>query len=480
MSFVSISPDNNAVDVTVNSKIEIEFSKDLKTDLVNRNTIIVLDDVAQRIINASYSVSGAKVTILPQRVLETHTVYKVYIIGADDETAPFPLTFADDTTLATSLEFQFKTGEGYDSKDGEVNRADTKDSVEDYPTIPEGTTDLSAFMESSTGASEFEVVSQYPMTGDISVRVDQAEIRIGFSHEILGYGDPGSPSTDQADLNKILTISQAPLLDEYMIFDPVGKKFFEPVALGETQKAEYQAPSGSVSIDEKDVVFTLDAGQMWNANTIIEVQVSPDIVGDVDGVPTIFSVATRTYRFSTEIYPAYSSTNSIRYRLGGLSGAFSDIAIQAAILYASVEAFNYSRCTIGLYDPPYIARVYAEMAATLSLMNRNTLSLELGRGKSMELGDLKVAYQSPRSDADIQSGTKTMIEDALPLIIEQLAMLGGSGGHFKVGVMGINSLHPLFRQRNWDIVGKHNWANTIEDRALQLSTTTPRLVLNRF
>ena len=471
--FVSVYPGDNANDVEINPRIEITFSKDLSKTKVNRNNIIVIDEAANRIINCSYSVSGPVVTLLPQRILETHTAYKIYLVGADDLTAPFPITFSDASTLVESLELMFKTGESYQDKDGRLASSENKDSVEDYPLILDGSVDLPGVQITTSSATELAIVGQYPMTGDVSVLVTHPEIRISFSHDLLGYGSPDSISILQSDLDKMLTISQTALLSKNFIFDPVSKTFYCPSDIGEPDDPKYLAPQGTVSVEGKDLVFTLNPGEMWKANTVITVTISPDIIGDVGGVPTAFHAVSTSYRFSTEIYPAFSSVNSVRFALGSMSQDVSDINIEAAILRSSVQAWHYARGNTSLFNPCYEAVLYSETSAVVSIMNMAEIGSDALRGKTMQLGDLAIRYQMSRNTDPTISNLRKALEDDLIILIRALAMKGGSSG-------GLSSSGRQFKNptletpfRPWEVNGKHKLSNTIEERSISASVKLP-------
>ena len=82
-TFSSSTPADGATNVYLNQKLVVTFSTDLDATSVSGATVILRSVALDTVVDATLSVSGAVITIVPYTLLIANSVYRLTLVGND-------------------------------------------------------------------------------------------------------------------------------------------------------------------------------------------------------------------------------------------------------------------------------------------------------------------------------------------------------------------------------------------------------------
>jgi len=112
--FSSSTPADGATNVYLNQKLEVTFSTDLDATSVSGATVILRSVVLDTVVDATLSVSGAKITIVPYTLLIANSVYRLTLVGSDLSLSTGAIQSADGSLVDTEI-LSFQIGSQLDT-----------------------------------------------------------------------------------------------------------------------------------------------------------------------------------------------------------------------------------------------------------------------------------------------------------------------------------------------------------------------------
>lgn len=418
-------PSNGDQDIPTDVVITFTFDEAMDPSSLDQNTVILLNSVGNVIVDASvsYSPDQNMVQVSPDTQLTTETNYSLFIIGNDDTVHPATVKKFNGDPIPNTFVVDFKTGNGVstDATDLPSITAIPAGGVAFDPPV------ISPIDGSIVTDNSFSVVEVTPGNGDVLVYVDITQIKIVFNRDV-----------DIAqDFDDLITMWYEPLIDLRYVFNGdfhISEAVRIPGApVGELPVIDqkFSFPAGTWAAAGKTLTFTLTPGKIFNANEIVNIRISKEII-DVDDKNPDSDIH---FSFVTEVYPLFASINSIRLMMGDASAAISDAKILAAILKSSVEGWRKSGKKVLLNNPIWPAVVFTECSAVLDLIDSVPVDSDLlTKDREYKLGDLNISYARPRSSTHKDMLRET-VADCRRAALAELSKIanGGFGGEFRVG-----------------------------------------------
>jgi len=422
----AIYPVDKQVDVFVNRPLSYKFDKAVDETSLYSGSVILYDVKDNHVVDGalSYDEVNFIVSFLPVHALTPNTSYTWNFAGAEDPDL-YPLKFTDNTPLTKSIFIDFQTGLNVYTTPVEVNQLETTSIIQDGQTLTERENDT------------FKIVSSYPEHLQSGIDVTTKEVVVTFS----------APIKTGQDLASLVKLSYSSLLRDTYLFNS-GR--FNTTTAKEPGKAAktsvFDLPSYTLEAVDNTLTITFDADKNLNANAFVSITISKNMLSATN--EQLNGTQDETFYFLTELFPMLTNVPSVLLALNEIEGLVSEEVVLKYILSNSFKIWNISGKAFSLTDPPPAAIRFVECATIVDLIDSKAISKELNKGKSVQLAELKISYEFPRSpDSEVisvRSHASRCMEDAK----RETSALHGKG-EFLVGERGVNTtlVNDIYRNR---------------------------------
>jgi hypothetical protein len=440
-TITSTFPLNNDIDISIDVLILITFSEAVDRDSVTTGTIVLTDTETLETLDGyiTFTSSDTIVRFLPNSALRQNKLYKLTIVGSD-QALPSGYVTSESTSaaLTTTSTIKFRTKiERYVSLEEVTDR----DDIDHVAPIREAS-DLG----SSTGVINITATSP---TGFSTNNREVSTITVTFSEYL---------DTTVFDSTTMFSLEMVPVLDLDRYYgnkdsSTIKKLYTEddtiPIAL----------PSGDIVASTNRITWTritptLGADDHPRLNYF---PYNAEVIVTLDS--TLTGISGRTlgedvkFCFTTEFFPMFSGSNTIRLDVGSVIDDIYDDTLNRIVLKRSIEGWELlAGRNFSLVRPSMLAIEYARYGSILDVLEVIGVKADIQRGVRKQLGDFSVDYT--RRAASEETGRFSTIrgrferaEFALRMSADALrtrtANLGSSASSGQVIFRGL---------RNWDTI----------------------------
>jgi hypothetical protein len=438
----SSDPSHGDPDVFTNKNLTFTFAAALDEDTITENTFLLIDQTTSKRVpvTMTYDSTYFRVTMVLSGLLRENTSYRVIIVG-NDLRATEVLSGADASDdLVTSIIVEFSTGDDQFHIDTTLGKEVDAKTLEGDLFLPQNVKALGI---------DFTVDKVRPQNNSAGVAgniTGDKTIRFTFTEALSTTGDVGTWAT----------------IETYPLFhtDYLAKS-------GEIQtlspsSQDYTLPTGSLSIDDTDLVVTFDRDLPNNLGVTVQ------LLSAIENYEGLDYGGGLEYTISTELYPDILAPRPIKRELRAIDGEhILDDYIGALLHKNTVFMWELLGRAQDLDDLDWPATKYVWACTILDVLEDQDYEKFLTAGTRRQLGDLNVSVDSLIGRLALKiASTQKDKERALNTLTK--------GWQFKTAVRsdGVNGLLNL--NRLWyDINGRYtNPSHKYDQPDLPASNTT--------
>lgn len=359
ITLLSSSPTEGQTDYFINKSVELVFNKAIATaSLLNSIfSIIEIDSgvVIPCTITAGY-LSAAKVILTTSTSLKENTEYRVIIVGTNQGLG-YTLTAQDSDTLASTIYFEFSTGDA-------VYRIDSTVEKEAATLTQEG--DL--FLPTNVKALgyDFTIESVKPKNNKHGAVLETGNVINFRFNKSLTTGS----TTDWLD------ISVFPLLNTPAY-----------LASGDVLGV-YPIPSYAVSVSGQSLLVTFDSELPKNLGVQIALS---DLITSTDG--DIYG-GKMQYSINTALYPEVYGIQTIKREVNEIFDTFTEDYVGAILFKNTIWTWEKVGRSFSLDNIPFAGKQLIIYSTILDLMEDREYTKYVVAGTRRQLGDLGVSIDS--------------------------------------------------------------------------------------
>lgn len=428
----STSPTDGQSSIDTGIQISITFSEAVTRSTVKDGTVVLTDTETGTPVpvNISFATSDTVVKLFPKKALRPNIGYKVFIAGAADSLPAGSVTSAASSdSLAESYSFVFQTKEELFVP---LERVTDRDDINHIAPIREES-------ELAGVNGYIHVYSTTPLAFS-SNNGNLSTITITFSESVEDYFD-----------SSLFTIEMFPLdYEDYLgNYDGDGtrKLYAQDADLPIT------LPTGTWSVDANVVTWTKDAGDTdihaYDNTFPFNTEIVVTIDSTVKGNSGLTLGADNQFRFTTEIFPLFTTSRAIRLHVGPVLDDYYDDTVNRLIWARGISAWELNAREFSLLAPKRSAREFTIWGAVLDAIEIPALRADILRGTSKQLGDFRVDFSNRgfTQDSGRFATARKKMEAAELRLRAMVSTLGPRTSEVGANASG----QSLFRNvRNWD------------------------------
>lgn len=368
--FSSSTPADGATNVYLNQKLEVTFSTDLDATSVSGATVILRSVALDTIVDATLSVSGAKITIVPYTLLIANSVYRLTLVGSDLSLSTGAIKSTDstppDNSLVATEILSFQVGSQLDTTS--VTRTEEEIALGG---------DLNLPGDISLTSSSLTLASSIPTNHAFGVSTTATDtIKLTFSADI----DAATVTNDNVQ------VVQYAFLDEEHLL-ATGSVFYANNTGGDYSSLATATPT----VAGKVVTINQIDARDWPNNMTVEVHIAA-AVADTGG-NTLGSAQKIT--FHTEPYPNLVGVRAVKNELGTMiPNTYLDDYIGLRSWANTIDIYENLGANINItkFSKNRPFREYIKCKTAMDILHDIRGTKDLAAGTSKELGDFRISY----------------------------------------------------------------------------------------
>jgi len=368
-SVVSISHAHGSEGHELNLGIDITFAEALDSTTVNANTFLLSDlDTSEEVsvtisIDPSTASATTKIVVQPKYLLTENNNYRLTIVGTDRRIVQ-ELASSDGSKLATSLVYEFKTGDDLFIKDSSVAKNADDKTLEGDLFLPSNVKALGTDLTVEKVRPKNHTWQNNPnLTGDNKVIFTFSKTLSGTASGILDWAT----------------------IDVYPLLDTAYLAISGNLATTNSGVLDFTLPTGTVSVTGNQLVVTFDRDFPNNAG--VEITLDDEIAAS-DGEE--YGGALR-YAIAIQPYPEVFNVRAVKREIRAAADDFHDDWV-AALLHKNFVLFweKFGRIQApGTLSWP--AKKYILYSTVLDIIEDKDYEKFLVSGTLKQLGDLNVS-----------------------------------------------------------------------------------------
>jgi len=364
--FSSSTPTNGATNVYLNQKIEVTFDTSLDATSVSGATVILRSVALDTVVDATLSVSGAKITIVPYTLLIANSVYRLTLVGDDLSLSTGAIESSDDSKLVTTEILSFQVGSQLDTTS--VTRTEEEIALGG---------DLNLPGDISLTSSSLTLASSVPTNHAFGVSTTATDtIKLTFSADI----DAATVTNDNVQ------VVQYAFLDEEHLL-ATGSVFYANNTGGDYSDLTTDTPTAAGKV----ITITQSDARDWPNNMTVEVHLAA-AVADTGG-NTLGSAQKIT--FHTEPYPNLVGVRAVKNELGTMvPNTYLDDYIGLRSWANTIDIYENLGANINItkFSKNRPFREYIKCKTAMDILHDVRGTKDLAAGTSKELGDFRISY----------------------------------------------------------------------------------------
>lgn len=369
-SLSTSDPASGANDVYTNKNLTFTFAASLTQSTVTENTFLLIDRTTTRRVGVtlSYDTQTFRVTMVLDTLLKENTSYRVLIVGSDTAVTDVLKDAASGDSLATTLTIDFATGDDQYEIDTVIGKEVDSKTLEGDLFLPQNVKALGAEFTVSKVRPQNHTASLSPdLTGDKTVRFT-------FSRSIM----PTGVLTDYA------------VVEVYPLFATDYLASSGSLSTASTDSSlDFTLPTGTITIDDLDLVITFDRNFPNNCGLDIELL---DNIQDISGMDYGGGLQ---YSVSTELYPVVFPPRSIKREVRHIEGEqILDEYVDAMVHKNTVFLWEKQNRGLTLGSLTWPAKKYILAATILDILEDQDYEKFLRAGTRRQLGDMNASVDS--------------------------------------------------------------------------------------
>lgn len=373
----SSSPADAATGVFLNTSITATFDTTLLSSSVNSSTVVLRSSTLNEVIDADITVSGAVITITPWSILIANSTYTLTLIGADLGLSTGAIQSSTSDDLATTVVITFQTGAQLQTTF--LAKTDEEVALEGDAFLP---TELTF-----TNITGFKAINSTPSNHQWNVSETKSQIIVTFSSAI----DTGSVVDGTSFI-----VSQYAFLDEEGLLAVTGANGY--TFQQDNTGLNFSDVTGSVEVDNTQVLWTKDVTRNWLRNTCVEVFLGSTIAG-ANGTTL---GQDQKITFYIEPYPNIVGVRALKNELGTLlPSTYLDDYLGLRLWMRTIETHEElgSLTALSGFSKNRSFKEYIRCRTALDIIEDIRGEKDLGAGTSKVLGDFRVSYFPAGADA---------------------------------------------------------------------------------
>lgn len=372
--FSSSTPTNGATNVYLNQKIEVTFDTSLDATSVSGATVILRSAALDTIVDATLSVSGAKITIVPYTLLIANSTYRLTLVGSDLSLSTGAIKSADSSLVTTEI-LSFQVGSQLDTTS--VTRTEEEITLGG---------DLNLPGDISLTSSSLTLASSTPTNHAFGVATTTDTIKLTFSAAI----DATTVTNDSVQ------VVQYAFLDEEHLL-ATGSVFYANNTGGDYSSLATADPT----VAGKVVTINQIDARDWPNNMTVEVHLAAAIADT--GGNTLGSAQKVT--FHTEPYPNLVGVRAVKNELGTMiPNTYLDDYIGLRSWANTIDIYENLGANINIakFSKNRPFREYIKCKTAMDILHDIRGAKDLAAGTSKELGDFRISYFPAGADIATQ------------------------------------------------------------------------------
>lgn len=364
-TFSSSTPADGATNVYLNQKLVVTFSTDLDATSVSGATVILRSVALDTVVDATLSVSGAVITIVPYTLLIANSVYRLTLVGNDLSLSTGAIESSDDSKLVTTEILSFQVGSQLDTTS--VTRTEEEIALGG---------DLNLPGDISLTSSSLTLASSIPTNHAFGVSTTTDTIELTFSANI---------NTSTVTNDNVQVVQYAFLDEEHLL--ATGSVFYANNTGGNYSDLSI----GVLGTTDNVITITPDTGRNWPNNMTVEVHLAA-AVADTSG-NTLGSAQKIT--FHTEPYPNLVGIRAVKNELGTMiPNTYLDDYIGLRSWANTIDVYENLGANINItkFSKNRPFREYIKCKTAMDILHDIRGTKDLAAGTSKELGDFRISY----------------------------------------------------------------------------------------
>jgi len=363
--FSASTPADGATNVYLNQKLEVTFNTSLDATSVSGATVVLRSVALDTVVDATLSVSGTKITIVPYTLLISNSIYRLTLIGSDLALSTGAIKSDTSHSLVTTSVLSFQTG----------SQLDTTSVARTAEEITLGG-DLNLPGDVNLTSTSLTLASSLPTNHAFGVDITTDTIKLTFSAAI----DATTVTNDNVQ------VVQYAFLDEEHLL-ATGSVFYANNTGGNYSDLSI----GTLGTAGKVITITPDAARDWPNNMTVEVHIAA-AVADTGG-NTLGSAQKIT--FHTEPYPNLVGIRAVKNELGTMiPNTYLDDYIGLRSWANTIDVYENLGANINItkFSKNRPFREYIKCKTAMDILHDIRGTKDLAAGTSKELGDFRISY----------------------------------------------------------------------------------------
>lgn len=363
--FSASTPADGATNVYLNQKLEVTFNTSLDATSVSGATVVLRSVALDTVVDATLSVSGTKITIVPYTLLISNSIYRLTLIGSDLALSTGAIKSDTSHSLVTTSVLSFQTG----------SQLDTTSVARTAEEITLGG-DLNLPGDVNLTSTSLTLASSLPTNHAFGVDITTNTIKLTFSADI----DSTTVTNDNVQ------VVQYAFLDEEHLL-ATGSVFYANNTGGDYSSLETATPT----VAGKVVTINQIDARDWPNNMTVEVHLAAT-VADTGG-NTLGSAQKIT--FHTEPYPNLVGVRVVKNELGTMiPNTYLDDYIGLRAWANTIDVYESLGANINItkFSKNRSFREYVKCKTAMDLLHDIRGTKDLAAGTSKELGDFRISY----------------------------------------------------------------------------------------
>ena len=364
-TFSSSTPTDGATNVYLNQKLTVTFSTDLDATSVSGATVILRSVALDTVVDATLSVSGAVITIVPYTLLIANSVYRLTLVGSDLSLSTGAIQSADGSLVDTEI-LSFQIGSQLDTTS--VTRTEEEITLGG---------DLNLPGDVSLTSTSLTISSSSPTNHAFSVSAaDTNSITVTFSAAL----DPDTVTASSVQLEQYAFLDEEHLL-------ATGSVFYANNTDGDYSDLSIDTPSASSNV----ITITPDVDRDWPNNMTVEVHLAATIADTAGN--TLGSAQKIT--FHIEPYPNLVGIRAVKNELGTMiPNTYLDDYIGLRSWANTIDIYENLGANIDItkFSKNRPFREYIKCKTAMDILHDIRGTKDLAAGTSKELGDFRISY----------------------------------------------------------------------------------------
>lgn len=373
--FSASTPADGATNVYLNQKLEVTFNTSLDATSVSGATVVLRSVALDTVVDATLSVSGTKITIVPYTLLISNSIYRLTLIGSDLALSTGAIKSDTSHSLVTTSVLSFQTG----------SQLDTTSVARTAEEITLGG-DLNLPGDVNLTSTSLTLASSLPTNHAFGVDITTDTIKLTFSADI----DSTTVTNDNVQ------VVQYAFLDEEHLL-ATGSIFYANNTGGNYSDLSI----GTLGTAGKVITITPDAARDWPNNMTVEVHIAA-AVADTGG-NTLGSAQKIT--FHTEPYPNLVGVRVVKNELGTMiPNTYLDDYIGLRAWANTIDVYESLGANINItkFSKNRSFREYVKCKTAMDILHDIRGAKDLAAGTSKELGDFRISYFPAGADIATQ------------------------------------------------------------------------------